>query len=313
MARALFASYSGKLFQVSRASDHQKQDIAVMAIGGHADLATLNSFCSGTTCGVSTLYDQTGNGNDLRQSTQRNMPTIALWTTKGGTTLAYALTQASSGSGAIPGPDGQFLRNRDQTKSIPTGASAQTAYMVVYAKYYRGHCCYDYGNMENPPGNRGPGTMNALYFGQTKDWTWGAGNGPWGMVDMEDGVFSWGGAAGNVNPSNGNSAGQNAQDPAFVYPNTNIVAVLSRTDGAKNFTLKVGDMEQGGLTTAWSGPLPNGGYAPLRQEGGLSLGEGGDGSNNVDGAFFEGMIVAGNESDANDDALAQALHATFTE
>ncbi len=314
LTRALFATYAGNLFQVSRASDHQKKDIAVTASGGPVDLSALNSFCASTVCGVATLYDQTGNGNDLRQATQNNMPTVALWQTKDGATLPYALTQNSTGPGAIGGdPTGQFLRNRTQTKKIPTGSAPQTEYMVVYAKYYKGHCCYDYGNMEAGIQNDGPGTMNALYFGQTKDWTWGAANGPWGMVDMEDGVFSFGGNAGNVDPSNGNTDGQNTSDPAFAYPGTNVVAVLSKTNGTSTFALKVSDVEQsGGFTSAWSGALPDG-YAPLHQEGGLSLGEGGDGSDNVDGAFFEGFVVAGEESDAADTALQANLHQYFTQ
>jgi hypothetical protein len=314
MTRALFATYAGNLFQVSRVSDHEKKDIAVTAPGGTVDLGTLDAFCASTPCGVATLYDQTGNGNDLKQATQNNMPTLALWQTKGGSSLPYALTQNSGGPGAIGGdPTGQFLRNRTQTKKIPTGSAPQTEYMVVYAKYFKGHCCYDYGNMEAGIQNDGPGTMNALYFGQTKDWTWGAASGPWGMVDMEDGVFSFGGNAGNVDPSNGNSDGQNTSDPAFTYPSTNVVAVLSKTNGTSTFALKVGDMEQTtGFASAWSGALPDG-YASLHQEGGLSLGEGGDGSDNVDGAFFEGFVVAGEESDTADAALQTNLHAYFTQ
>ncbi|MBV9949082.1 MAG: hypothetical protein JOZ69_19695 [Myxococcales bacterium] len=312
MTRALFAAYTGRLFQASRASDKQKMDISVTAAGGRVDATALTAFCAGTTCAVSVLYDQTGNGNDLKQATQQNMPTIAMFPTKGGTVLPYALTQNSGGPGAIGGdPTGQFLRNRNQTKKVPTGSAAQTEYMVVYAKYFKGHCCYDYGNVETGIRNDGPGTMSALYFGQTKDWTFGVGSGPWGMVDMEDGVFSFGGNAGNVNPANGNPAGMNASDPAFAFPGTNLVGVMAKTNGTSSFTLKVGDVEQGKFTTAWSGALPNG-YAPLHQEGGLSLGEGGDGSDNVDGAFFEGFVVAGEESDATDVSIQTNLSAYFT-
>jgi hypothetical protein len=311
VTRALFAAYSGKLFQVTRMSDAHAQDIGVTTAGGSVDLNALDSFCSGTTCGISRLYDQAGNGNDLSQASKQNMPTVAYWTTKGTTRLPYALTQNSGGPGNIGGDaTGQYLRNRNHTTKIPTGAAPQTEYMVVYAKYYKGHCCYDYGNMEAGIRNDGPGTMTALYFGQTKDWTWGAGVGPWGMVDMEDGVFSFGAGPG-INPSNGNPAGQNKQDPALAYPATNVVAVLSKTDGTSSFVLKVGDMEAGGFTTAWNGALPNG-YAPLHQEGGLSLGEGGDGSDNVDGAFFEGFVVAGEESDATDSAIQMNLNQYFT-
>jgi hypothetical protein len=132
------------------------------------------------------------------------------------------------------------------------------------------------------------------------------------MMDMEDGVFSFGAGPG-INPSNGNVKGQNANDPAFVYPTTNIVGVLGKTNGTSSFVVKVGDMEQtAGFTTAWSGALPSG-YAPMNQEGGLSLGEGGDGSDNVDGAFFEGVVIAGEASDATDNAIETNLHATFTQ
>ena len=315
MTRALFASYSGKLLQATRFSDKTTKDISVTSAGGTVDLTTLKAFCtSSTACGVSVLYDQTGNGNDLSQTLTAKMPTVAMdWTTKGGTTLPYSLSQASADDGGIPGGGGQFLRNRLNTKKIPTGSSPTTEYMVVYTKYYKGHCCWDYGNMEatrNDPegpgneglGNDGPGTMFALYFGQTRDWTTGAGNGPWGMVDMEDGVYS--GGEGN--------GGTNANDPAFVYPTTNIVGILAKTNGTSTFTLKVGDMEAATtFQTPYSGNLP-GGYAPLRLEGGLSLGEGGDGSNNVDGAFFEGIVVAGQESDAADTSIATNLHNYFT-
>lgn len=313
MTRALFSTYGGKLFQVTRQSDSRTQDISVTSAGGRVDLATLNSFCaSGTTCGISILYDQTGNGNDLSQTLQNKMPTVALWTTKGGMSLPYCLTQASADDGAIPGHGGQFLRNRLNTKKIPTGKEATTEYMVVYTKYYLGHCCYDYGNMEaiksesaslQGTGNDGPGTMFALYFGQTRDWTVGAGNGPWGMVDMEDGVYSGG-------ESNGSG---NNKDPSFTYPGTNIVAVLAKTNGTSSFVLKVGDVESSAaLVTPWNGNLASG-YAPLRLEGGLSLGEGGDGSNNVDGAFFEGIVVAGEESDTTDTSIQSNLHSYFTQ
>jgi hypothetical protein len=311
MTRALFAAYSGQLFQVTRMSDSKTQDISVVSAGGRVDSTTLDTFCSGTTCGVSILYDQAGNANNLTQTTKAHMPTVAFFTTKGSTSLPYALTQNSTGPGYIGGdPNGQFLRNRTSTSKIPKGSAPQTEYMVVYAKYYKGHCCYDYGNMEAGIQNDGPGTMTALYFGQTKDWTWGAANGPWGMMDMEDGVFSFGAGAG-INPSNGNTKGQNTKDPAFTYPTTNLVSVIGKTDGTANFALKVGDVEAGGLTTAWAGVLPTG-YAPLHQEGGLSLGEGGDGSDNVDGAFFEGFVVAGEETDATDTAIETDLTQYFT-
>ena len=53
--------------------------------------------------------------------------------------------------------------------------------------------------MEKLISDDGPGTMTALYFGNATDWTRGAGNGPWVMLDMENGVFAGGGAIAILN------------------------------------------------------------------------------------------------------------------
>jgi hypothetical protein len=63
--RALYAAYPGPLYQVQRASDNQTKDIMV-GDKGFADMATQDSFCSGTTCTIPVIYDQSGNGNHLR-------------------------------------------------------------------------------------------------------------------------------------------------------------------------------------------------------------------------------------------------------
>ncbi|HEY4184867.1 MAG TPA: arabinofuranosidase catalytic domain-containing protein [Polyangia bacterium] len=51
-------------------------------------------------------------------------------------------------------------------------------------------------------------------------------------------------------------------------------------------------------------------YVPLQQQGGVSLGEGGDGSAMGTGAFSEGAIIAAQTSDATDEAI-QANLTTF--
>jgi hypothetical protein len=38
-----------------------------MTADGYADTTTQDNFCSGTTCTVSILYDQSGNQNDLQR------------------------------------------------------------------------------------------------------------------------------------------------------------------------------------------------------------------------------------------------------
>ena len=78
VTRALYAAYSGKLFTARRASDAKTQDINTASAGGFIDLSALQAFCSGTTCSVSRLYDQAGNGNDMSQNTVANQPSVGL-------------------------------------------------------------------------------------------------------------------------------------------------------------------------------------------------------------------------------------------
>jgi hypothetical protein len=66
--RALYAAYDGALYQIRRVSDGTTQDVPVLAAGGFADISVQDSFCNGTTCTISVLYDQSPNGNHLAKS-----------------------------------------------------------------------------------------------------------------------------------------------------------------------------------------------------------------------------------------------------
>jgi hypothetical protein len=290
MTRALYLAYNGRLFQVRRASDGKTQDIGVTGAGGLVDMNALNTFCSATTCSVSLLYDQTGNANDLPQATAANQPAVDYWSTSDGTKLPMAVTVSK-----------QWLRNRTSTTKIPTGAAPQTEYFVVHGNYFNSKCCYDYGNMEAKIHDDGAGTMSALYFGSSTDWTKGAGSGPWGMADFENGLF-----AGSVK----DPGGTNPNYPSLAYPGNNLVTVLAKTNGTTSWALKAGNAATGGLNTYWNGALPSG-YSPLKQQGGLSLGEGGDGSNLGSGAFSEGVVIAAMTSDATDDLIQSDLASVY--
>ena len=63
--RALYAAYSGKLYQVRRASDMTTHDIPTLTAGGLADSAQQDTFCMGTTCTVSIVYDQSPMANHM--------------------------------------------------------------------------------------------------------------------------------------------------------------------------------------------------------------------------------------------------------
>ena len=75
--RALYGAYTGPLYQVQRASDKATKDIPVGS-GGFADASVQDSFCSGTTCTIPIIYDQSPNGNHLR------VTWFAYWLQSGG-------------------------------------------------------------------------------------------------------------------------------------------------------------------------------------------------------------------------------------
>jgi hypothetical protein len=63
--RALYASYDGPLYQIQRASDSTSLNIGLESAGGIVNSAPEVSFCAGTTCTITELYDQTPNGNNM--------------------------------------------------------------------------------------------------------------------------------------------------------------------------------------------------------------------------------------------------------
>src|SRR5262245_28618327 len=66
--RALFNAYNGPLYQVRRSSDNATRDIGLLSVGGSADAAAQDSFCAGTTCLITIIYDQTVRRNNLTQA-----------------------------------------------------------------------------------------------------------------------------------------------------------------------------------------------------------------------------------------------------
>jgi Alpha-L-arabinofuranosidase B, catalytic len=95
--RALFGAYSGPLYQVSRASDNTTKDIPVLTAGGFADSSLQDSFCSGTTCTIPIIYDQSPHGNHLR------VTWFANWLPNGGKPAAAAAAKIMVGGHPVYG------------------------------------------------------------------------------------------------------------------------------------------------------------------------------------------------------------------
>lgn len=88
----LAAWANGNLFDVERKSDNLTQTIA--AINGVTDVATLNSWLSGTVGQITRWYDQSGNGSDIVQGTIANAPYVRVV----GTEVYIVFDGASSGT-----------------------------------------------------------------------------------------------------------------------------------------------------------------------------------------------------------------------
>jgi len=286
--RALFASYSGTLYQVRRASDSKTQDIGVDGPGGLADAAGQDTFCAGTTCVVTKIYDQSGKGNFLEYEASDS-------SVGGKDSLASATNESLNVNGhkvysLYMKPANAYWR--DGSKSgVPTGSSPQGIYMVTSGKHFNSGCCFDYGNGPTSRTMSGGATMDSLYFGNSTTWGSGNGTGPWVMADLEGGIYAQGGGGKN--------------DKLLSLPYTYVTAV-EKNNGTTELALKGGDATTGNLSTFYKGSLP-GGYSPMKKQGAIVLGSGGDccysNTNASQGTFYEGAIVAGYPSDTTDDAI----------
>ena len=288
--RALYGTYAGSLYQVRRASDKGTKDVPVIAAGGYASSSVQDSFCAGTTCTISVLYDQSPNGNHLTRSPPGG------WLTNGGleanATAAkitanghtvYGLYTTSNFDDAV----GAVGYRNNSTKGVPTGDNPEAMYMVASGKHYNQWCCFDYGNAETNNIDDGKATMEAVYFGNSTQWGRGSGSGPWVMADLEDGVYA------------GGSTAAPATNTSLV---ASYVTAMLKGPSGNRFVLKGADAQAGALATKYDGARPAG-YSPQKKQGAIILGIGGDNSHTGEGTFFEGCMTAGVPTDAVDDAV----------
>ncbi|KAI9667885.1 MAG: hypothetical protein M1821_000704 [Bathelium mastoideum] len=285
--RALYSAYSGSLYQVQRASDGQTSNIAPLSAGGVANAAAQDSFCASTTCLITIIYDQSGRGNHLTQAPPGGAASGP--ESNGYDNLASAIgapvtLNGQKAYGVFISP-GTGYRN-DKTSGVATGDAAQGVYAVLDGTHYNDACCFDYGNAETSNKDTGDGHMEAVYYGTCTIWGTGAGNGPWVMADLENGLFST------------NSISKNNADPALSYR-----FVTGIVKGETNqWAIRGANAASGSVSTYFSGTRPSG-YNPMKKEGAILLGIGGDNSDGAQGTFYEGVMTSGYPSDATDSAV----------
>jgi len=285
--RAVFGAYGGNLYQVRNAAGTTK-DIKALTPGGSADAAAQDTFCAGTNCVITIIYDQSGKGNDLYYQGAdskvggKDKPASATGESlKLGGKKVYSL---------YINPGNSYWVDGSKT-GMPLGAEPEGMYMVTNSKHFNSGCCFDYGNSEADRKADGAGAMDALNFSNTTAWGSGAGSGPWIMADLEYGLFAQ------------NNTNKNPNNPS--QTSTYVTAVL-KNNGKTEFAIRGGDANAGKLSTYYKGALP-GGWSPMKKQGAIVLGSGGDccatNTNLSDGTFYEGCIVSGYPSDATEDAV----------
>ena len=265
-------SYNGKLYQVRNAAGTTK-DIGPVTPGGVADSAAQDTFCSGTSCVITIVYDQTGTGNDLDY--------------QGSGSPVGGQDKPSSATGESINVGGNKVYslyinpgNSYWTKGtgIPTGSQPEGMYMVTSGTHYNSGCCFDYGNSESDRKADGAGAMDALNISSITAWGTGAGSGPWVMADLEYGHLR---------------AEQLCEEPKRPEPVERVRhrgAEKQRNDGVHASGRQCAS---GSLTTYYKGALPAG-WSPMKKQGAMVLGSGGDccatNNNLSDGTFYEGCL-----------------------
>jgi non-reducing end alpha-L-arabinofuranosidase len=298
--RALYASYNGPLYQVKRQSDGKTLDIGVVQpsatdSGGYADAAAQDTFCANTYCWISIVYDQSGHKNDLFQAppgpagTQmamggfNNLP-VADWAPV--TIMGHKVY----GIFIVPG---MGLRN-DNPHFTAVDDQAEGQYWVVNGHHYNGGCCFDYGNGETDSRDDGNGTMETTYFGNATPWYHGPPPGPWIMTDQENNL---------VGCVNTNSSSKVCDLPIITWR-----FVTATADGEPHHWRTLGgDAQQGELKVQFDGGRVNNTYDPMRKQGAIILGNGGDNSNGSQGTVYEAaMTMAGTFPSAETQQKVQA-------
>jgi hypothetical protein len=287
--RALLASYNGPLYQVLRQSDGKTLDIGVVQpsegdAGGYANAAAQDAFCANTYCWITTLYDQSGKGNHLRQAPRGG---VGSPTQLGGfnslpiADMAPVTIMGHKVYGVFIQP-GMGLRQND-TKGTAVDDLAQGQYWVVNGQHYNGGCCFDYGNAEIDSHDDGDGTMETTYYGNGTAWYRGIAPGPWIMTDQENNIV------GCVTSS------PNDKYCPFI-PTITWRFVTATADGEPHFWRTMGaDAQKGDMSVMFDGPRvfnDRRSYDPMRKQGAILLGNGGDNSNSSQGTFYEGAMTA---------------------
>jgi non-reducing end alpha-L-arabinofuranosidase len=163
--RALYNAYTGALYQLKRSSDGSTVDVAPLSTGGVANESTQDTFCAGTGCLISIIYDQSGHGNHLTQAPPGGVakgPAANGYDNMSNATLAPVTVGGYKAYGVYIAPKGGYRNNK--ANRTATGDAAEGMYAVLDGTHFDGQCCFDYGNAETNSRDTGNGHIEAIYF-----------------------------------------------------------------------------------------------------------------------------------------------------
>jgi non-reducing end alpha-L-arabinofuranosidase len=300
--RALYASYNGPLYRVLRQSDGKTLEIGVVHpaaspvpdAGGYANASAQDAFCVNTYCWITTIYDQSPKHNDLTQAPRGGFsgPAMGGFNNLPVADMAPITIMGHKAYGAFIAP-GMGLRQND-VKGTAVDDQAEGQYWVINGQHYNSGCCFDYGNAEIDSRDDDNGTMETTYYGNAGAWYHGPPAGPWVMTDQENNLV------GCVN--------QDASKLCLNLANINWRFVTAMAKGEPHhWTSMGGDSQRGALSVMFDGPRVNSTYDPMRKQGAILLGNGGDNSVGSQGTFYEGAMTAAGTFPTNaTDQLVQA-------
>lgn len=177
---------------------------------------------------------------------------------------------------------GMGLR-QDDAKGTAVDDQAEGQYWVINGHHYNNGCCFDYGNAETDSRDDGDGTMETAYYGNANYWYHGQDSGPWIMTDQENNLV------GCVNQSPDDKYCADLSSVTWRF-------VTAMADGEPHHWRSMGgDAQHGALQVMFDGPRvinDRNSYDPMRKQGAILLGNGGDNSNGSQGSFYEGAMTA---------------------
>ena len=252
---------------------------ASLSAGGYANAAAQDSFCAGTTCVITVIYDQSGRGQPPHPGASRRVPGPAAggYDNLANATAAPITVGGHKAYGVFVAPGTGYRNNT--TNGIATGRPAGG-----HVRHLRRHALQRRlllrlrQRRDQQPRQRQrhawrPSTSATSRSGATAPAT---APGSWP---------TWRTAC-----SPASTSSYNANDPTISY--RFLTAIVK---GEPNhWAIRGGNAQSGGLSTFYNGVRPNvSGYNPMKKEGAIILGIGGDNSNGAAGTFYEGVMTSG--------------------